>query len=73
MIRREYGFDHLPTEGESVELSDRWRPYRSLPVTWLTLTPYTMARKVDSCVFSLLVRVEAVNGTAASDQMPAYG
>jgi DNA-3-methyladenine glycosylase II len=34
-IQRAYGFDHLPTEDEIVELSDRWRPYRSLAVSYL--------------------------------------
>jgi DNA-3-methyladenine glycosylase II len=34
-IRRQYGFDHLPTDDELVELSNRWRPYRSLAVGYL--------------------------------------
>jgi DNA-3-methyladenine glycosylase II len=34
-IQREYGFDHLPTDEELVGLSDRWRPYRSLAVSYL--------------------------------------
>jgi DNA-3-methyladenine glycosylase II len=34
-IQREYAFDHLPTDDELVELSDRWRPYRSLAVSYL--------------------------------------
>jgi DNA-3-methyladenine glycosylase II len=34
-IQREYAFDHLPTDEELVELSDRWRPYRSLAVSYL--------------------------------------
>jgi DNA-3-methyladenine glycosylase II len=34
-IQRTYGLDHLPTEDEIVELSDRWRPYRSLAVSYL--------------------------------------
>src|SRR5579864_962619 len=29
-IRGAYDFDHLPTEEELTEISDRWRPYRSL-------------------------------------------
>src|ERR1700741_5420147 len=29
-IQRAYGFDHVPTEAEIAEVSDRWRPYRSL-------------------------------------------
>jgi DNA-3-methyladenine glycosylase II len=34
-IQREYAFDRLPTDEELVELSDRWRPYRSLAVSYL--------------------------------------
>ena len=34
-IQRLYGFDHVPTENELNELSDRWRPYRSLAVSYL--------------------------------------
>src|SRR3989441_2389505 len=32
-IQRAYGFDHVPTADELSELSDRWRPYRSLAVS----------------------------------------
>jgi DNA-3-methyladenine glycosylase II len=39
-IRREYAFDHLPTDEELVELSDRWRPYRSLAVSYLFASEY---------------------------------
>src|SRR5579864_6335700 len=39
-IRREYALDHLPTEEELVELSDRWRPYRSLAVSYLFASEY---------------------------------
>jgi DNA-3-methyladenine glycosylase II len=39
-IRREYGFDHLPTDEELVELSDHWRPYRSLAVSYLFASEY---------------------------------
>ncbi|HEY2802413.1 MAG TPA: DNA-3-methyladenine glycosylase 2 family protein [Actinomycetota bacterium] len=34
-IQRAYGFDHLPTEGELLEIAERWRPYRSLAVSYL--------------------------------------
>lgn len=34
-IQRVYGFDHSPTEDEIVELAQRWRPYRSLAVSYL--------------------------------------
>ena len=39
-IRRVYGFDHVPTEDELVELSDRWRPYRSLALSYLFASEY---------------------------------
>src|SRR6266436_1589572 len=39
-IQRAYGFDHLPTEEETAELSDRWRPYRSLAVSYLFASEY---------------------------------
>jgi DNA-3-methyladenine glycosylase II len=34
-VGRAYGFDHLPTEAEMVEVAERWRPYRSLAVSYL--------------------------------------
>src|SRR5215471_15799747 len=34
-IQRAYSFDHVPTEEEIAEISDRWRPYRSLAVSYL--------------------------------------
>jgi DNA-3-methyladenine glycosylase II len=39
-IEREYGFDHLPTEDEVAEVSDLWRPYRSLAVSYLFASEY---------------------------------
>jgi DNA-3-methyladenine glycosylase II len=39
-IQRLYGFDHVPTEAELSELSDRWRPYRSLAVSYLFASEY---------------------------------
>jgi DNA-3-methyladenine glycosylase II len=39
-IQRQYDFDHLPTDDELVELSDRWRPYRSLAVAYLFASAY---------------------------------
>ena len=39
-IQREYAIDHLPTDEELVELSDRWRPYRSLAVSYLFASEY---------------------------------
>jgi DNA-3-methyladenine glycosylase II len=34
-VERAYGFDHLPSEDEMVQIADRWRPYRSLAVSYL--------------------------------------
>ena len=39
-IQRVYGFDHVPTEAELTDLSDRWRPYRSLAVSYLFASEY---------------------------------
>jgi DNA-3-methyladenine glycosylase II len=39
-IQRAYGFDHLPTEDEVAQVSDRWRPYRSLAVSYLFAAEY---------------------------------
>ena len=40
VIQEAYGFDHLPTEDEVAEVSDRWRPYRSLAVYYLFASEY---------------------------------
>jgi DNA-3-methyladenine glycosylase II len=40
VIQRAYGFDHLPNEDEVAEVSDRWRPYRSLAVSYLFASEY---------------------------------
>src|SRR6201982_1122338 len=45
-IQRAYGFDHVPTEDELNELSDRWRPYRSLAVSYLFASEYDGKRDV---------------------------
>jgi DNA-3-methyladenine glycosylase II len=39
-IQRAYGFDHLPTEDEVAQVSDRWRPHRSLAVSYLFASEY---------------------------------
>src|SRR3954470_1313578 len=39
-IQRLYGYDHVPTENELIELSDRWRPHRSLAVSYLFASEY---------------------------------
>jgi len=39
-VQRAYGFDHLPTEAEMVQLAEGWRPYRSLAVSYLFASAY---------------------------------
>jgi DNA-3-methyladenine glycosylase II len=39
-IQRAYGFDHLPTEDDLAQVADRWRPYRSLAVSYLFASEY---------------------------------
>jgi DNA-3-methyladenine glycosylase II len=42
-VQRAYGFDHLPTEDEMVHVAERWRPYRSLAVSYLFASEYEEA------------------------------
>jgi len=39
-IQRIYGLDHVPTEAELVAISNRWRPYRSLAVSYVFAAEY---------------------------------
>jgi DNA-3-methyladenine glycosylase II len=39
-IQRAYALDHPPTEDEMLELAERWRPYRSLAVSYLFASEY---------------------------------
>ena len=39
-MQHAYGFNHLPSEGEVAQISDRWRPYRSLAVSYLFASEY---------------------------------
>jgi DNA-3-methyladenine glycosylase II len=39
-VQRAYRFDQLPTEAEMVQLAERWRPYRSLAVSYLFASAY---------------------------------
>ena len=39
-VQRAYGFDHPPSDEEMAQLSDRWRPYRSLAVSYLFASEY---------------------------------
>jgi DNA-3-methyladenine glycosylase II len=34
-VRDAYGFDHMPNEDEMAQIAERWRPYRSLAVSYL--------------------------------------
>jgi 3-methyladenine DNA glycosylase/8-oxoguanine DNA glycosylase len=34
-VQRLYELDHLPTEGDILDIAERWRPYRSLAVSYL--------------------------------------
>jgi DNA-3-methyladenine glycosylase II len=43
-VQRLYGLDHLPTEREMVEVADRWRPYRSLAVSYLFASEFEERR-----------------------------
>jgi DNA-3-methyladenine glycosylase II len=39
-IQRAYGLEHIPTDDEVAHISDRWRPYRSLAVSYLFASEY---------------------------------
>src|SRR5690349_13425566 len=47
-IQRTYGFDQLPNEDEVTQVSDRWRPYRSLAVSYLFASEYDGQPVTDS-------------------------
>jgi DNA-3-methyladenine glycosylase II len=39
-VQRLYGLDQAPSEEEMVRLAERWRPYRSLAVSYLFASAY---------------------------------
>jgi DNA-3-methyladenine glycosylase II len=39
-VQRAYGFDHLPSEEEMEQVAERWRPYRSLAVSYMFASEY---------------------------------
>jgi DNA-3-methyladenine glycosylase II len=39
-VQRGYALDHPPTDEEMTQISDRWRPYRSLAVSYLFASEY---------------------------------
>jgi DNA-3-methyladenine glycosylase II len=43
-VQRLYRLDHLPTEGELIEVAERWRPYRSLAVSYLFASEFEERR-----------------------------
>ena len=43
-IQRLYRLDHLPTQEEMVEIAERWRPYRSLAVSYLFASEFEERR-----------------------------
>jgi DNA-3-methyladenine glycosylase II len=49
-VERAYGFDHLPTDDEMLELAERWRPYRSLAVSYLFASEYDEPARADASV-----------------------
>jgi DNA-3-methyladenine glycosylase II len=49
-VGRAYGFDHLPTDDEMLELADRWRPYRSLAVSYLFASEYDEPARGDAII-----------------------
>lgn len=40
IVQRQYGFDHLPSNTEMLQVAERWRPYRSLAVSYLFASEY---------------------------------
>jgi DNA-3-methyladenine glycosylase II len=42
--QRLYGLDHLPTEHEMDDPAERWRPYRSLAVSYLFTSEFEQPR-----------------------------
>jgi DNA-3-methyladenine glycosylase II len=43
-VQRLYGLDQLPTQAEMEELAERWRPYRSLAVSYLFASEFEEGR-----------------------------
>jgi DNA-3-methyladenine glycosylase II len=43
-VQRLYELDHLPTDGEMVEVAEPWRPYRSLAVSYLFASEFEERR-----------------------------
>jgi DNA-3-methyladenine glycosylase II len=43
-VQRIYELGHLPTEGEMLDIAERWRPYRSLAVAYLFTSEFEESR-----------------------------
>jgi DNA-3-methyladenine glycosylase II len=43
-VQQLYELDHLPTEGEMLDIAERWRPYRSLAVAYLFTSEFEESR-----------------------------
>lgn len=43
-VQRLYQLDHLPTEGEMIDIAERWRPYRSLALSYLFVSEFEEPR-----------------------------
>ena len=49
-VGRAYGFDRLPTDDEMLERADRWRPYRSLAVSYHFASEYDDPARGDATI-----------------------
>ena len=47
-VERAYRFDHSPTDDELLKLAERWRPYRSLAVSYLFASEYDEPTRADT-------------------------
>ena len=47
-VERAYGLDHSPTDDELLQLAERWRPYRSLAVSYLFASEYDEATSTEA-------------------------
>jgi DNA-3-methyladenine glycosylase II len=45
-VERMYAFDHLPMDEEMVQIADRWRPYRSLAVSYLFASEFNAVTRL---------------------------
>ena len=43
-VQRPYDLDHLPSQQEVLDITEKWRPYRSLATTYLFAAAYQPAK-----------------------------